>query len=560
MGLLIQPHPSSFIILFTLMQQLLAAFWETIVRVFKGLGTRVLGETAGKLTSVVWTFVRWFILLFLFVAFEYGLYWLGIEANLANYLPGATGWWRYFAPLLGLLIILIGVVLYFFFTTWDTEPEESPFPDLDAAWQTAMEAVKQAGILPHQVSLFLVLGRPESPEANLFDGAGLKWVVRNSPPDPNAPLHVYAEKESSPKAAYPGAIYVTCRGASVLGKLAGILARDESVMPAARIGADSSQNALATVGAVDRDAIKAKEIVAASLGREATILEKRQAYRAERGKPLGSDLLADTEEVTRQKSRLAHLCRLIARERGSECTANGILLLIPLAGTDTLGEAQLTAQACLEDLTTVRNETKIDCPIVSLLVDLEDLPGFGDFLRLQRPKELASRRGGSFPMATRLSRDDVRQQIRTSLAWICTTYLQDSVYSVFQSESDANKEVSPLFPGNSRLALLLTEMNERADAVCDIVLSAMIPEKEPMFRYSGFYFAATGPVGIQGFIAGVFQKLVKEQASVTWTQAAVDEDAESFTWASYYAKATYALVLVLGVAVTFSAIYFINGW
>ena len=56
--------------------------------------------------------------------------------------------------------------------------------------------------------------------AAVFDGAGLKWVVKNCPPDPNAPLHVYAEKESSPKSTYPGAIYVTCRGASVLGKLA----------------------------------------------------------------------------------------------------------------------------------------------------------------------------------------------------------------------------------------------------------------------------------------------------------------------------------------------------
>jgi IcmF-related N-terminal domain len=530
------------------MQQFLGAVFGWISRIVKGLGNKVVGETTFKVTSILWACVRWLILLVLFVGFEYVLYYINTETRLRDFLP--SFWPRlknFYLPLLGLIVILVGVVLYYFFSTWDTDAEESPFPDVDAAWQTAMEAVSQAGILPHQVSLFLVLGRPESAETNMFDGAGVKWVVKNSPPDPNAPLHVYAEKESSPKSAYPGAIYVTCRGASVLGKLAGILARDEVVTTAAAFSAESSQDGLATVGAVDRDAIKAKEIIAASLGREATVLEKRIAFRAGRGKPLGNDLLADTEEVTRLKSRLAYLCRLIARDRGSECAANGILLLIPLAGTDTIGEAQLTAQACLEDLTTARTEMKIDCPVISLLVDLEDLPGFGDFLSLQRPKELASRRGASFPMATRLSRDELRQQIRASLAWACTTYLQDSVYSVFQSESDANKEVSPLFPGNSRLALLLSEMNERADAACDIVLSAMMPENEPMFRYSGFYLAATGAVGIQGFIAGIFQKLVKEQASVTWTQAALDADAACYASANSYATATYALLVSLGV-------------
>jgi IcmF-related N-terminal domain len=543
------------------MGSIFAAIWGAITRIFSALGSKVVGESSGKAISFLGTCVRWLILLCLFVGFEYALYYFNDAINLGRWLPDFSPRLKpYYAPLVGLIIILVGVVLYFFFATWDTEAEESPFPDLDAAWQAALEAVNQAGILPHQVSLFLVLGRPESAEVNMFDGAGVKWVVKHAPPDPNAPLHVYAEKESSPKSTYPGAIYVTCRGASVLGKLAGILARDETVMPAAAaFNPESSQNALDTVGAVDRDAAKAKEIVAATQGREATVLEKRKAYRADRGKPLASDLLADTAEVTRLKARLAYLCRLIARARGSECAANGILLLIPLAGTDTIGEAQLTAQACLEDLTTVRSEIKIDCPVITMLVDLEDLPGFTDFLSLQRPKELAARRGGSFPMATRLTRDELRTQIRTSLAWVCTTYLQDSVYAVFQSETDANKEVSPLFPRNSRLAMLLTEMNDRADAVCDIVLSAMMPENEPMFRYSGFYFGGTGAVGVQGFIAGVFQKLVKEQASVTWTQAALDEDAKYYASANSYATATYALLVLLGVVAAGFGYYVFRG-
>jgi len=67
-------------------------------------------------------------------------------------------------------------------------------------------------------------------------------------------------------------------------------------------------------------------------------------------------------------------------------------------------------------------------------------------------------------MSTRLTRDELVTEIRNSLTWVCTTYLQDSVYKVFQSESGTNKDVTSMFPANARLALLLAEMNERADA------------------------------------------------------------------------------------------------
>ena len=197
--------------------------WGT--RIVRGLSSRLVGKWSGDVTETLWAGIRWILLLLLFGAIEYGLYKLGELGAVNQFLPQFQPKLKpFYLPLLGLFIILIGVVLYYFFATWEVEPEQSAFPDIDAAWQEAMRAVRKAGILPHQVSLFLVLGRPESAEANLFDGAGAKWVVRHAPPDPGAPLHVYAEKESSPKSAYPGAIYVTCRGACVLGKLAGILA------------------------------------------------------------------------------------------------------------------------------------------------------------------------------------------------------------------------------------------------------------------------------------------------------------------------------------------------
>ena len=232
------------------------------------------------------------------------------------------------------------------------------------------------------------------------------------------------------------------------------------------------------------------------------------------------------------------------RDRQPYCAANGILLLVPLAGTDNPSEAQLTAQAAQDDLNVVRQQLKLDCPLVAALVDMEDLPGFVEFMRRQPPKELGNRRGNGFPMSTRLSREELLEEVRTSLSWVCTTYLQDCVYKVFQGETPTNVDVSPLFPGNSRLVLLLDEMNERAEALNMILQQAIAPNHGPLFRYAGCYLAATGEKGNQAFVAGVFQKLVKEQSAVSWTEAARAEDGQCHMWANYYFMSALVLLVL----------------
>jgi hypothetical protein len=217
--------------------------------------------------------------------------------------------------------------------------------------------------------------------------------------------------------------------------------------------------------------------------------------------------------------------------------------MVPLAGTDTTGEAQFTAQAAQEDLSVTRAEMKLDCPVVSLLVDMEQLPGLEDYLQRQPPKELGNRQGGSFPMATRLSREEIVQHVRASLAWVCTSYLQDGAYRLFQTETQANPNPTVLMPGNSRLVLMLDEMNERAEALSWIVSRAIAPDNDALFRYSGCYLAGTGPKGGQGFVAGVFQKMVREQSSVGWTEVALAEDAQMHTWSKYYLVLSIVLLL-----------------
>src|SRR5262249_54976893 len=158
---------------------------------------------------------------------------------------------------------------------------------------------------------------------------------------------------------------------------------------------------------------------------EATTLEKRVMYRASLGKPLGADFVANNKDVALQKARLAHLCRLIVRDRSTHCAANGIMVLIPLASTVTPGEAEVSAQAFKEDLEVARREMKLDCPVLNVVVDMEELPGFSDFVQRQTSKQLKNRRGSGFPMSTRGDRKEILKEIRQSLHWVCSTYVQD---------------------------------------------------------------------------------------------------------------------------------------
>src|SRR5262249_61409054 len=67
--------------------------------------------------------------------------------------------------------------------------------------------------VPHP-PLFLVLGQPEGSEQALFQASGLSWQVSHALPSA-PPIRVRANRDG---------IYVTCAGASLLGRQAATLA------------------------------------------------------------------------------------------------------------------------------------------------------------------------------------------------------------------------------------------------------------------------------------------------------------------------------------------------
>jgi len=437
-----------------------------------------------------------------------------------------VGWFRnellqkYWLPAVALLLYLLFLIGFKFLELLVFDQVVSYFPDIDDAWQEATKALAQAGIRLTEMPLFLIVGRPEAAQrnVNLFEAAKLQAVVRPTPQDPRGPLQVWADRE---------AVYVSCAGVSLLGRLAGILALEEMGQAAEGEAEGQDIDVTKTLIPTKKESQLVEELGDARDG-ELTTLERRRLRRQIR-KPLGPDFLADAKEVREISDRLGHLCRLIGRDRQPYCPINGILLLLPLGGTDTPADAQQTAEACRLDLDTLRAVFTMNCPLLALVCDMEVLPGFRECMRLDSARDsnyFRRRVGQRFPLANNLRGDELLAQARASIQWLNNGYLQSLVYKYFNLESAAGSDAAAMMAANASLFLFLDEMHDRTKRLADIISQFLPSKDQDGWFYGGCYLGATGGRDEQAYVPGLFKRLVEEQNCVAWTPRALANDAK----------------------------------
>jgi hypothetical protein len=420
------------------------------------------------------------------------------------------------------------MVIWWIWVVLSSVEGPSDYPDIDAAWKEAMTALAQAGLGLPDKPLFLVVGRVETSEQNLVEAAKLDWKVQPTPPGKQAPLHVFADSDS---------IYVSCAGISALGRLAGILALEELPQSADGDVADAVIDDITkTIIPNKKESELIEELQEG--GEVATTLARRRARRS-MNKAMGPNFLADSREVERIKGRLKYLCRLISRDRQPYCPINGLLLLLPLGCSDTKAEATQTEQACQLDLGTIRSSFKMDCPVFAMVCDMEVLPGFVEFMRRQDAKKLLGRVGQRFCLASNMTGNQLQDQGREAIRWMCTSYLQQSVYPKFKTESADGADRDTVVAGNTSLFLFLDEMRDRTERLAGILAPFIASEAGNGWMFGGCYMAATGAQGQQGFVHGVVKRLAENQDCVTWTPQAQTDDANA------HAQARFGCFLIL---------------
>ncbi|HEY7425936.1 MAG TPA: type VI secretion protein IcmF/TssM N-terminal domain-containing protein [Gemmataceae bacterium] len=499
-------------------------------------------RSSGGLSSWLRTILHVLIVLFLLAT----LFWINWNsAWIQSAIPHQELLRKSWLPILFLLLYTLCWLSYWLWRLLVSEDEGLRFPDIEEAWEEAKASLRQAGLNVSDAPLFLFLGQPEDEEKALFQAAQINLVVKQAPTRDDAPLYVYASRD---------AIYLTCAGASLLGRHARHLAgklRDKTMPDREEAPSEEDDMVTNTISPGGSGSLEAKGPFADMAkvlhqaereGRPLTKAEKRELRRMYRqGQPQRSPL-KDPELIAYEAARLQFLCRLLVRDRRPFCAVNGVLLLVPFAGTDSEQDATYTAEALQRDLAVTASALQVDCPHYALVCDLETASGFSEFLQRFAPKERLRRLGQSCPLSPdlqgsslRAAPKDATMKLLDSLAkWVCQSVVPIWVYRKFQMEKADTPDRTALNRTNGRLFLLADELQERSGRLATVLVRGLTGRTGPLL-FGGCYLAATGSNAEreQAFVRGLLDRLSEGQSCVYWTQQTLDEEASYARWVRF---------------------------
>jgi hypothetical protein len=402
-------------------------------------------------------------------------------------------------------------------------------PDIDRAWDLAVEALQRAGIQLDSTPLFLVLGGPSSGEEALFQAAAVRAQVKQVPKDPDEPLHVTANNDG---------IWVTCQGTSILG---------QQLLTQGGAGVGPGDVTLGTLAGDPDDVFKTMGMGA---GETLRIEDFKPLPDKAQGQLKPGSRSRGTVNAERYVARLRYLCHLIARDRGGLCPINGVLVVLPNGLTDPGNSTAEICAAAKDDLKEAFDGLRLRCPVLFLISDLDRLRGFSDLIERLPSNQRSKRMGQRFPLVPDLDAEDVPTQIKDSIAWIGTSLFPTMVNSMYQTESPGGEDVMDLVRANSQLFRFLAGIRDRRGRLAQMVRDCIPTLPDQPILYRGCYLAGTGPdpATDQAFAPGVLMLLIKQQDNVTWTDAALRQDA-AFLRFSRWLK--FFFIFAIGVGLLF---------
>ncbi|HMP01262.1 MAG TPA: type VI secretion protein IcmF/TssM N-terminal domain-containing protein [Gemmatales bacterium] len=245
-----------------------------------------------------------------------------------------------------------------------------------------------------------------------------------------------------------------------------------------------------------------------------------------RSKKKHASLLRDRELVERTESRLKHICKLLVRERRPFCPINGVLLLLPVAAADSDDDAQQTAQIAKKELDLLRTKLQMNAPVLTMICDIDTLPGFDEFIGRFPPDQRQRRVGQRFPVTFAASEQEAQAKLEEAVSFVCQYTLPTWVFKLFSCEGGADgATLESSVEGNTKLFRLMSYLRMRSKRLGQLVRSAVVSDRAEPLRFAGCYLAGTGNTQAdQAFIPGVFHRLIEEQDNVSWTNEALRED------------------------------------
>ena len=464
------------------------------------------------------------VLLICAIAAVLAVVWTKDAASILNYLKS----WTFL--LVVVLIFVIPFVVYYWLKLW-LEGDVSRFPDIDAAWQEGLKALQQNGADLTTMPVFLVIGAPDDRlTKSLFKSTGFEWLIRDTPSG-LAPLRWYVTER---------AIFLACIETGRLGKLHRLGRSGDGggrrAPPDARATIQPSGNVRGTIvaggGGVRDTAMVSEAVQDSSIENDMNMLRgtlvpggaaggSRPSGPSSAAPASGSSVLS-RQEADLETERLHYVCELLRRARQPVCPLNGILVLLPFDTVHHVMVAKDIPAAMKSDLETIRQATKLRCPITTLVTGMEQESGFGELIRrVGTSKAKANRFGKGFDVWNA----PTAENIDAFSSHACGAF-EDWVYNLFRERDGLTKS------GNAKLYMLLckirSEVRARLRSILLHGLSFDPTEKDDEDRlllFNGCYFAATGDTDDrQAFVRNVFEKMLDMEEELEWTPDAWREE------------------------------------
>ena len=483
---------------------------------------------------------------------------------------GTENFWKSWqnTTLIILLIFAIPMVIRQALKLW-LEGEGSAYPDIDAAWKAGLDALKENGIDPTEVPIFVLVGNRSLQEAtNLFEASGLHLKVKSEPDNENAALHWFATQDSVylcctdtcwlslvasgggttsvPTAPAPGA--PARKPDDIKGTMVTGAAFDPVESPGIRSTATSadlnqSSGDAPTPPGKRNQAIFGTMVVGSDASSSGTL----NTPAAPQSAPIN---IAHSNE---QKARLAYVGSLLNRLRQPVCPINGILTLLPfdrIAASAVMGQA--VQRAIKGDLTSLFEVTQLRCPVIAMVTGMETESGFAELVRRVGPDRAMSHRfGKGFDLWT----PPIPEEIEAVAKNACGAF-EDFTYSIF-GERDALKKATS---GNTKLYSLLCKIRSHmTERLGNILVDAYSIDSEQSstktLLFSGVYFVAAGDSeDKRAFVKAVFDKLGQEENELDWTEEALADDERYQNMANF--ASLISAVMIVAMVGMFLKFYF----
>ena len=449
----------------------------------------------------------------------------------------------FWLPLVGVMVYINIWLLWLVWRLYDPKPGPSLWEDIDYSWEQVTSALNRSGIDPSKVPLFLVLGRPGSGFASLFEAARIPLEVNGIPESQLAPLQVYAGKQ---------AIFIVSSDTCLLGALADRVTSHLNTMDGYPNLAKNSNHGLFSgpEGQPSQSLSEGTKTIASPL----------QESPGDGSHEVLRPITRDPELMGRMQSRLDHLCRLIRGMRHPWCPLNGVLLVVHELATI---DEQIATQAAIlaqTDLNTVVESSGVDCQAIVLFSDAERILGFPEFLALVPKDKRDQRLGKSIPLALGASAEKRAAIMNQTIYWQSAELIPKLIYRTFQIQGleenpDPKKQGGPNSGSgggidvrtNRQLIRLIGSIWARRHAMGGLCARILGEKPARPLRVTGCYLAATGPTrSTQGFLTDLFAQIFEGQNLVNWTQEAREAE-KGLMWVVVVGYAFTGLLTILAL-------------